>query len=553
MELHREIRHILVSYWYYVALILLSSLIIIASTSAVPYFIGEAFRLIRDGGTGYGSSALGLLALAYVLRSAFKLIRNHFSAVLGTGMVLDIREHATGRYLRSRKGNSRHTHSSVYSLLTYDLESISAIISSRSFVFIEDVLILGVSLIQMCRLSVTVFLSTLPFLAALFIISFRYSKTLEGIVKELRNTISGLSEAVEESMLGQKEFRALNARPVSIRRFQRHNASNMEFNRHLNATSRSFVPLVELLSYFCMLLSMLLSGYLSIQEQLDISAVVLFYGYMVLLVGVTSSLSGMLMFYVNSKQSIKRIAASFQDLSQVQPEFIRKEAPGAGPIEYIECRQLSVKGSSGYLLHNINLILKRGQMTAITGGIGAGKSLLAQTLAGLFPGYEGVLQVNGKALSELDHGSYATRVGYVPQEPLFFSGTVRENLLMGRTVGEDTLMQVLKGCCLDSVVAKMEHGLDTQINKDRNFLSGGEKQRMSLARVLISDPDVILIDDGLHALDSVNQTRILDHLIGLATSKIVMIITNSDRVREKSGVVLELIGGKLTEQRAQVT
>jgi ATP-binding cassette subfamily C protein len=208
------------------------------------------------------------------------------------------------------------------------------------------------------------------------------------------------------------------------------------------------------------------------------------------------------------------------------PEPARKT--GVVPTDCtIECRNLRFSYEADReILHGINMAFPRGSFTAIVGESGCGKSTIAAILMGRNKGYTGNLAVGGTPLSEISEESLMANFTYISHQSYLFKGTVRENLLMARpNAGTDTLWRVLEQVNLADFL-RSEKGLDTQLNEKASNLSGGQCQRLALARALLHDSPVYIFDEATSNIDVESENDIMAQIHALAKTKTVILISH---------------------------
>jgi ATP-binding cassette, subfamily B, bacterial HlyB/CyaB len=188
---------------------------------------------------------------------------------------------------------------------------------------------------------------------------------------------------------------------------------------------------------------------------------------------------------------------------------------------------------------NLSLIFPACQTSVIMGDSGCGKSTLAKLLCGLYPPTTGEVLFAGQNVSKYDPASVRQRISYVAQEPILFGGSILDNLLI--VAPEATNAQIesaLRQSEASAFVNQMPQGLDTQVGERGGFLSGGQRQRIAIARSLLTDPDVLVLDEPTSSLDEETSQKVMQALTGLSTSKTVIIITHrADLVKGKVNVV----------------
>jgi ATP-binding cassette subfamily B protein len=525
---------------YCLFFIVFGGLLIIASTSYIPYYLGLCFQYVSNMDGRY-LAPLGILVIFYVIRAVFKLVRNHFAALLGNKVVMGIRVFIMKNILELNTHKNTDNHE-AYSILTYDLNILSEIISWRTFVFIEDICILGVSIYIVSKLSFIIAAMMLLAFVLIFIVSFFYGKKLEMVIGKIRNSIALISSIVFDNITTQKAIRAFNAGRYEYNKFSKENERNYNLKQNQNSISKIYLPFMEGLAFMAFISMMGTGCYLVLFRNLDIGSVVTINGYMWLLVSNTYSLSSIVLFFINSFISVKRIRKYFSENASMGAE---NESNLEAAIETIEIQNISCDMGGKKLFENLSVNFKKGTIVTIKGETGGGKSTLMDILACVNPAYTGAVMINGQNIRNLNKKSIFRRIGYVTQYPVFFNATLEENIVLYRIPkNKERLEFILKGCCLEEVIKNMKDGLKTAINRDRNFLSGGEKQRICLARALLCKPDVLIIDDAITAIDSDNQMKILDMLQTSKQDRILVFVSNLESVIGISDFVYELSDGR---------
>ncbi len=193
----------------------------------------------------------------------------------------------------------------------------------------------------------------------------------------------------------------------------------------------------------------------------------------------------------------------------------------------IECKNLRFSyEESREILHGVDMIFPKGSFTAIVGESGCGKSTIASILMGRNKGYIGTLTIGGMPLSDISEKSLMENITYISHQSYLFKGTVRENLLMARpNAGEDALWQVLEQVKLADFL-RSENGLDTLLNEKASNLSGGQCQRLALARALLHDSPIYIFDEATSNIDVESENDIMREIHALAKYKTVILISH---------------------------
>ncbi|WP_405045395.1 ABC transporter ATP-binding protein [Paenibacillus sp. TAB 01] len=267
--------------------------------------------------------------------------------------------------------------------------------------------------------------------------------------------------------------------------------------------------------------------------------------------------------FIGIQANLQQIAAAvpaFTALRELQKEcFDATEISGGGAAEHdvkplqiasgIECRNLSFRyeGSAGaYALRGIQLHIRPKEMTAIVGPSGAGKSTLVDILMGLLQPESGQVMIDGQPLTGRNLLSLRRSIGYVPQDPLLFNGTIRDNLLMMEPhATEEELYEALHFAAAGEFVARLPQGLDTMIGDRGIRLSGGERQRLVLARAILRKPSILVLDEATSALDMENEAKIQEALDRLKGHMTLIIIAHRPSTIRNADQVITLEQGRL--------
>ena len=198
------------------------------------------------------------------------------------------------------------------------------------------------------------------------------------------------------------------------------------------------------------------------------------------------------------------------------------------------------------VLDNVSLRVNRGERLAIVGRLGAGKSCLLHLAAGyLVPG-SGQVSINGRSLAEYAAPAVGQIMAVVPQEPVLYSETIRENVVFGREPDEQLLQDVIAAVGLRDEIAAMPGGLDQQIGQRGITLSGGQRQRLSIARALYGKPQVLLLDDLTSALDASNEDRLWQHLQRIVPDAAIVVVTHRIATARAMNRIAVLDDGRIT-------
>ena len=215
----------------------------------------------------------------------------------------------------------------------------------------------------------------------------------------------------------------------------------------------------------------------------------------------------------------------------------------------IVCKSVTFRyGGDRGGVQDISLTIPAGSITALVGASGSGKSTLARLLLGLAQPESGRITVNGVDLAELDQQAWRLQLAWVPQQPFFFSATIRENLLLGRPDADDQAIQrALAAAALSEVISALPEGLATRLGDRGAGLSGGELRRLALARVFLRDAGLVVLDEPTAGLDAENEQLVLDAMGRLAAGRTMLIISHREATISRCQQVAVLAAGRLEQ------
>lgn len=217
-------------------------------------------------------------------------------------------------------------------------------------------------------------------------------------------------------------------------------------------------------------------------------------------------------------------------------------------IKGIQLKDISFAYSNGSkALENINISFPEKGMIAIVGGSGAGKSSLIKLISGFYGSYEGEILLNGTELRQYDVCDVRKAISIVAQDIELMSESIKNNIKMGKEVSDEKINEIITLLNLDETIEKLESKTDTIINERIN-LSGGEKQRISIARSLIKDSLIYIFDEPTAALDTINEKRIKEILEMLSKEKLVIVITHNLSLLNKSDYIYTIKQGRIVEE-----
>ena len=389
------------------------------------------------------------------------------------------------------------------------------------------------------RLTLAVMLP-FSFLALGFYIIGKWSHAVQ---QKLQLAFSALSTYSHETISGERVVQAFGLEAVRVAQFgtlsRRHAALSMQQSVIFSA----YAPLSALISGLSALVLVAYGGSLVVRGTLSLGDLTAFTGFLVAMAWPMMSLGWSANLFQRAKAGQDRLDQLLHSPERALPaaEVIAlPDVPVGLALEGVTHRFETGRG-----LGPLDLALAPGESLAVVGGIGSGKTLLLQVLAGLREPQTGRLLVDGEPLADAMLRRHWAGLGWVPQEAFLFSDTLRMNLAMGRPeASEAEIWEIARVVAMDDLIRRLPDGLDTVVGERGVILSGGERQRAALARALLRRPRLLLLDDALSAVDAETESRILENLRGFLGRSTLVLATHRVFVAETCARVLVLEEGQ---------
>ncbi len=269
-------------------------------------------------------------------------------------------------------------------------------------------------------------------------------------------------------------------------------------------------------------------------------------GYLWFMVTPLQELLNIVFTCTNATAALERLNALLA--LEKEPHYEHRHNPfKAHPTNTITLKNISFSYGNKEILHEVSLRISKGKKVALLGASGSGKTTLAHIILGLYAIKRGEVLVDGISVKEIGLDVMRENIALVLQQPKMFNDTLRHNLTLGRPVSDEKLYEALKIVQLEGVMKKLPHGLETQIGKDGIRLSGGERQRAAIARMLITEPNVIILDESTSALDVVTEANLFRSLQKHLEAKSMLIITHRLKTVENADYIYILHEGRIVE------
>ncbi|MDR0360186.1 MAG: ABC transporter ATP-binding protein/permease [bacterium] len=544
-----------VPYWKF-ALVVLACIGVAAALGLVP---AQITKELVDGLSNRSIDfrmiliLIGALILSAIAAGLVGVLQAWLSNRISQGIMFDLRNQLFGHMLRQSVGFfTRSRTGDVMSRLTNDVNGIQSVVSDTVFNLVQNVVFLTTAIIYMVALDWRLTIAALV-VVPMFTLPTRRVGT--ATFQARKNTQSKLSEltAYMQEVLGISGILLVKAFVRQQREYQRHRALNGEvrdLNIRQTMIGRWFFMLMNVLSTAGPAVLWAFGGYLVIQHQVSVGTVVTFATVLLArLYGPVGQLTTLHVNVVGSLALFQRIF-DYQDLPVEIDD--RKDARDAGSVRgavSFDDVTFSYRQGVAPALEHVSFDIEPGQLVALVGPSGAGKTTATSLLPRFYDPQEGVIRIDGQDIRDLTLESLGRQIGIVFQDTFLFHTTVRENLLYARPdATEEQLVAAARAAHVHDFIESLPQGYDTLVGERGHRLSGGEKQRLAIARVILQDPRILILDEATSNLDSESERLIQAALEPLFAGRTSIVIAHRLSTVLAADRILVLDRGRLVEQ-----
>ncbi|MFA5498276.1 MAG: ABC transporter ATP-binding protein [Candidatus Cloacimonadia bacterium] len=379
-------------------------------------------------------------------------------------------------------------------------------------------------IVAMLFLNVKLALLTLAPLPIMMIVYYMLSSKFRSYFQSNQQAISEINNQLEMSFSGIKIIKAFASEEKYHRFFKQ--ALNDRYHTEMNVVrlNTRVHMIYEYIDYLGQIMIILFGGIMVVKGEITVGTFLAFYTYLAMIVFPMLDLPQL---FVAGKQAFVNIGRLEEIREFPTPITNQNEKIAVDKIESITFENVSFayQDQGELILNNVSFNVKKGERVIIIGPVGSGKSTILGLISGLLKPQSGLIKINGIHLEEIDLVKLRDKIGYVPQEPILFTGSIKENVMFGKgDVSDEVYEKVLRIVQMEKEIARFTDGDETRVGQRGLSLSGGQKQRLSIARALIKEPEVLIFDDITASLDAENEENLwkdISATLGDVTSFIV--------------------------------
>ena len=523
-----------------------------ATAASIPLVIGFTIDHLAESFTMQSLFQLaGLLLSLALIKGVFQYWMRWILIGISRDIEYDLNNDLFGHLMRlsQRFFNSYRT-GDLMSRATNDMNAVRLLVGP-GIMYTADVLLTFVVVLAVMsstdwRLTCFVFL---PIPLVSFTVSY-YGRRIHDRFQRVQEKFSDISSLVHESLGSVRIVRAYGQEEEEGRRFAELNEEYLGQNLKLIRLWGKFYPLLELLIGLTYVIVLWYGGRKVLLGDITLGSFVMFMTYMAMLTWPMIGFG----WVVNVIQRGVASLARLNELLKQKPLIADSEITDVaidGIRGDVEFRNVTVyySGAERAVLAKIDLDIPAGQTLAIVGPTGSGKTTLVNLIPRLIDPSEGQLLVDGTDAREIPLEVLRSAIGLVPQETLLFSQTVQANIAFGRPEAEDwQVAEAARAADIERDVEEFSEGFQTIVGERGITLSGGQKQRTALARAILRDPRILILDDSLSSVDTVTEERILGQLRVLMRNRTTLMISHRVSTARYADQIVVLSEGRIQER-----
>ena len=529
--------------WHMIAVIILS--IIASAMSAVPAWLSKKF--VDDVLIGQNKEMFMWIIGGIFIATVIKVISSYYSEISSNFVTetikreikIDIFSHLEKLPISYFKRNKL---GDILSKLTNDTTSLGRIgfIIFDMFKEFLTVLILTARMFQVDYILALVSLVLLPLIIR---VVRKFTKKIRKYGRERQDTTGRVTAFTQETLSGIFVIKAFNNTNFVIDKYK--DLTKEEFEQAYKTTKvkAKVSPINEVITTFMVLLVVLYGGYqILVAKRITSGDLISFVTALGLMHQPLKRLISKNNDLQDSLPSADRVVEIFDE--KVETDVFGEAVEFNEKIQDIKFENVNYKydDSNEYVLKNINLDVKAGEIVAFVGKSGSGKTTLVNLLARFFNTDEGKITVNGVNIKNIHLDTYRNKFAIVPQETFLFGGTIKENISFGKNVSDEEIISAAKMAnAYNFIQEDLPNKFETEVGERGALLSGGQKQRIAIARALIKNPEIMILDEATSALDSESEKLVQEALDSLMEGRTTFVIAHrlSTIVRADKIVVME--------------
>lgn len=490
------------------------------------------------------------LILIFATQSVFYFVRSYLLAFIGERVMADLRvklfEHLQGLSLSFY---SEHRTGELVSRLTNDVSTVRALVTSDISTALSQVLTFVGALVLIIITDWRLTLFMFALIPVVMVIAIVFGRKLRRLSSSVQDQLANATTVLEEAIGGVRVVQSFNRERHEIGRFTASIEQTFNLAMKRIRLSSTFGPTISFLGFAAVVSIFWFGGHEVLAGRLTAGQLFMFLVLTLTIAGSIGQFSGLWTGLQEALGATRRLFEILDTRSEIT------EMPDAAALPPVQGRIAFENVSFSYrdnpetpILSDINLEIQPGEVLALVGPSGAGKTTLVNLIPRFFDPLEGRIQVDGYDLRQVQLLSLRRQIGIVPQETLLFGGSVRENILYGRLdASQEEMEAAARAANAHEFIQQLQDGYETLVGERGVKLSGGQRQRIAIARAILKDPRILLLDEATSSLDSESEGLVQEALERLMQDRTSIVIAHRLSTIQNASRIAVLDEGRLVE------
>jgi ABC-type multidrug transport system fused ATPase/permease subunit len=491
-----------------------------------------------------------LLAVSFVLLFAVSSVQSYVLTWVGQKVLATLRGDIFRHLQQLPQGyHDRHIVGVTVSRVINDVAEINELLTQGVITLLGDVVVLVGIILIMLDMSPKLALLTFIVLPLMVLATWLFSRQARTAFRETRSSVAAVVGDLAEDINGMRAIQAFTREKTTQDRFEQVNRENR--NAYINAMNLSFIflPAIEMLGMLATVIVLWFGGRFVLDGQVTLGVMVAFLTYV--------------SRFFQPIQELSRIYTTFQSAMAGGEQVVNlldtpleiEDAPNAQPIPLvrgeIELSHVSFRYREELpeVLHDINLVVQSGKTAALVGPTGAGKTTIANLIARFYEVTCGTVTIDGTDIRDVTIASLRQQVRVISQDPFLFSRTITENIKYGKPdASDDEVILAARQANAHDFISRLPDGYQTRVLEGGVNLSQGQRQLISIARALLTDPRILILDEATANIDSVTEALLQDAIARLLHGRTAVVIAHRLSTVRNADQVHVIDGGRIVEQ-----
>ncbi len=514
-----------------------------------PYLIGMAIDdfIVQKQMAGLGTLLIALIFI-YLFHSSAIFFQNFWMIQIAQNTVYQLRENLFHQFHRLPIAYfDKRQHGELMSRVTNDIDNVNNTLNQSIIQIFTSILTLVGTVTVMLILSPLLTLITMSIIPLMYIAMRWITKRTGPLYKLQQHDLGELNGYVEETVSGQHVVKAFAQEKRVIREFKEKN-DQLELSNFWSMTIAGFIPKVmNMLNFLSFGLIALFGGILAIKGYITVGIIVIFTEYARQFTRPLNELSNQFNVLLSAIAGAERVFAVIDEKQEELDETEAKELQTT--TGHFSFQNVSFAYEEQQVLQNISFEVQPGQKVAFVGHTGAGKTTIINLVSRFYNYDTGKITLDGIDLKEIKRSSLRSHMGFVLQDSYLFHGTIRENIRYGRLEAtDDEVVAAAKAANAHDFIHKLPDGYDTILNEAGSGISQGQKQLVTIARAMIRDPAILILDEATSNIDTITELKIQEALHHLMRGRTSFIIAHRLNTIQGADKIIMLKNGKIIEQ-----